>query len=43
MGHEDIKDTLYYIHILPENLLSSKGVNWQQIESVSLEEDIWNR
>lgn len=42
MGHEDIRDTLYYIHILPENLLSSKGVNWEQIESVGLEEEIWN-
>lgn len=40
MGHEDARDTLYYIHILPENLLSSKSVNWDQIESVGLEE-IW--
>lgn len=41
MGHEDFRDTLYYIHILPDNLLSSKGVNWEQIESIGLEEDIW--
>lgn len=41
MGHEDFRDTLYYVHILPDNLLSSKGVNWEQIESVGLEEEIW--
>ena len=43
MGHEDFRDTLYYVHILPENLLSSKGVNWEQIESVGLEEEVWTR
>lgn len=41
MGHEEFKDTLYYVHILPDNLLSSKGVNWKQIEAVGLEEEIW--
>ena len=41
MGHEDFRDTLYYVHILPENLLTSKNVDWNQIESVGLEETIW--
>ena len=41
MGHEDFRDTLYYVHILPENLLTSKNVDWDQIESVGLEETIW--
>ncbi|MDO4326896.1 MAG: tyrosine-type recombinase/integrase [bacterium] len=43
MGHEEIRDTLYYVHILPENLLTSSHVNWDQIESVRLEDDIWKR
>lgn len=41
MGHEDFRHTLYYVHILPGNLLSSKGVNWDQIESVGLKEKVW--
>ena len=41
MGHEEFRDTLYYVHILPERLLSSNHVNWGQIESVGLEESIW--
>jgi len=41
MGHEEFRDTLYYVHILPENLLSSNCVDWKQIESVGLEDSIW--
>lgn len=41
MGHEEFRDTLYYVHILPENLLSSSHVNWEQIESVGLEGNVW--
>ncbi len=41
MGHEEFRDTLYYVHILPDNLLSSSQVNWKQIESVGLEAYIW--
>lgn len=41
MGHEEYRDALYYVHILPGNLLSSKNVNWNQIESVGLKETIW--
>ncbi len=42
MGHEEFRDTLYYVHILPENLLSSDRVDWEQIESVGLEDSIWS-
>ncbi len=42
MGHEEFRDTLYYVHILPEHLLASNHVNWEQIESVGLEDGIWN-
>ena len=41
MGHEGFRDTLYYIHILPDKFLASNSVNWERIESVKLEEDIW--
>ena len=41
MGHEEFRDTLYYVHILPEYLLSSNHVDWEQIESVGLEDSIW--
>lgn len=42
MGHEDFRDTLYYIHILPERILMSNAIDWAQIESIGLEETIWN-
>lgn len=42
MGHEDFRDTLYYIHILPERILMSNAIDWAQIESVGLEDSIWN-
>ena len=29
MGHGDINETAYYIHILPENLTKSSAVNWK--------------
>jgi integrase/recombinase XerD len=28
MGHDKLSDTAYYIHLLPENLLKSAGINW---------------
>jgi len=42
MGHEHIEDTAYYIHILPERLISSPGVNWDAIDSVMPEVAIWD-
>lgn len=41
MGHEEFRETLYYVHILPEHLLSSNYVDWKKIESVGLEGSIW--
>ena len=41
MGHERFEDTLYYIHILPEYLLSSQNVDWEKIDCITLEENIW--
>ncbi|NCB27763.1 MAG: integrase [Bacteroidia bacterium] len=42
MGHEHFEDTAYYIHILPERLISSSGVNWDAIDSVMPEASVWD-
>ena len=39
MGHTDIKHTLYYIHLLPERLRKSAGVEWDKLDSVYEEVD----
>lgn len=41
MGHEQMSDTAYYIHLLPENLLGSSGIDWNGIDAVAPEVDIW--
>jgi len=43
MGHERFSDTAYYIHILPENLLCSPGVDWDAIDSDVPEVSVWLR
>ena len=34
MGHVTILSTLYYVHLLPENLLKSRSVRWEEMESI---------
>lgn len=34
MGHEDINSTLYYVHLLPERLKASSGIDWEVFNSV---------
>lgn len=34
MGHSSFEETAYYIHLLPENLLKSKNINWEKISSI---------
>ncbi len=34
MGHTEIKHTLYYVHLLPERLKSSAGINWEKLDSI---------
>ena len=41
MGHEKFEDTAYYIHILPDRLLKSPGVDWESIDKIGLEVDLW--
>jgi len=41
MGHERFSDTAYYIHLLPENLLSSPSVDWDAIDADVPEVSVW--
>ncbi len=41
MGHTDIRHTAYYIHLIPESLSNSPGVDWEWLDSVIPEIDIW--
>jgi len=34
MGHKELSETAYYIHILPENLVKSAGVDWSALNAV---------
>ena len=34
MGHSELTSTLYYIHLLPENLRKSKAVDWDLLSQV---------
>lgn len=42
MGHESFSATAYYIHMLPDNLLHSPGVDWNAIDAVNPEVSVWN-
>jgi site-specific recombinase XerD len=43
MGHEQLSDTAYYIHILPQNLLASTKVDWERFDRIDPEVSIWER
>jgi len=34
MGHDKLSETAYYIHILPENLMMSPGIDWEALNAV---------
>jgi integrase len=40
MGHKELSETAYYIHILPENLVKSAGVDWYALNAVLPEVEI---
>lgn len=42
MGHYSLSDTARYIHILPENLLRSKGIDWKSVNSAIPEAEEWD-
>ena len=34
MGHSEFRDTLYYVHLLPERLRKSAGIDWSQFDTI---------
>jgi integrase len=43
MGHKHINETMYYVHILPENLVKSAGIDWNALNAVIPEVSRWRR
>jgi integrase len=41
MGHDKLSETAYYIHILPENLIKSSGIDWEVFNSIIPEVVLW--
>lgn len=39
MGHSSFKHTLYYIHLLPERLRTTAGIEWEKLDAVFAQED----
>ena len=34
MGHSELSSTLYYIHLLPENIIKSAGIDWDRFAAI---------
>jgi integrase len=41
MGHASMSETAYYIHILPENLVKSAGIDWTEFDTMIPEVTLW--
>jgi integrase len=41
MGHESLAATAYYIHLLPEKLVKSPGIDWEPLHELIPEVSIW--
>ena len=41
MGHKNTAATAYYIHLLPENLTRSAGIDWKNLNAVIPEVEPW--
>ena len=41
MGHKDAASTAYYIHLLPEKLTKSTGVEWDKLNAIIPEVEPW--
>jgi integrase/recombinase XerD len=39
MGHSEFRDTLYYVHILPERLRNSAGIDWSKFDVIFKEDE----
>ncbi len=42
MGHNSLAQTAYYIHLLPENLRSTSGIDWNKLDDVIPEVEEWD-
>lgn len=40
MGHDTLSETAYYIHILPENLVKSAGIDWSAFDGMMPEVNV---
>lgn len=43
MGHESLSETIQYIHILPENLVKTSGIDWDVFDELIPEVAEWER
>ena len=41
MGHKKMESTAYYIHLLPENLTKSAGIDWKSLNAIIPEVEPW--
>lgn len=41
MGHEQLSHTAYYIHVIPESILRSKGISWEKMDHICPEVSVW--
>ena len=41
MGHKELEATAYYIHLLPENLSKSAGVDWERMGQIFPRTELW--
>lgn len=41
MGHREIDATAYYIHLLPENLVKSAGIDWESMRNMIPRVELW--
>jgi len=42
MGHSSLSETAYYIHLLPENLVRSAGIDWAAFDELIPEVTLWD-
>ena len=40
MGHSSLSQTAYYIHILHENLMKSRKIDWNKLNDIIPEDEV---
>ena len=41
MGHYTLKETAYYVHLLPENLSKNREIDWEAFSEIIPEVEPW--